>query len=488
MKKNIFILKDRYLYNSNQNSLLYTPKPMLDLLKRDPSHPDPKSDQTNSDEAVYYSRKINFLKKHGLLDLEASEPEMDTMKPEIIANELANIQQILFEVTDACNLKCKYCGYGEFYGNHDDRESKFLQMNEVEKLFQYLIPYLTSPQNLSIDQPVFISFYGGEPLLNIKLIKSVVSYIENLDLPHLKFVYSMTTNGILLDKEIDYLVEKKFHLLISLDGNEYNNSYRVDHQNQNSFPKLFRNIQHVKNTYTEYFEKYIEFNSVLHNRNSVEELTSFIHNEFNKIPIIGELNTSGIAKEKQEEFNRMYKEENESLLSSKHPNSLMNKRFLKASPIKNLGIFLYERSNNFFHDYNDLITAGKKQKKLPTGTCVPFSKKIFVTVNGRILPCERIGHNFTLGNITDKGVEMDLEQIADKYNNYYRKLNNQCSQCYNISKCGQCIFNIENLETKPICKDFIIEKSMAHYLSEQISLMEEKPELYSKITKELIFQ
>lgn len=29
--------------------------------------------------------------------------------------ELANLKQLTFEVTDACNLKCKYCGYGEFY-------------------------------------------------------------------------------------------------------------------------------------------------------------------------------------------------------------------------------------------------------------------------------------------------------------------------------------------------------------------------------------
>ncbi|GHT49143.1 hypothetical protein AGMMS49982_01940 [Bacteroidia bacterium] len=41
---------------------------------------------------------------------------------ENIIYQLANLRQITFEVTDACNLKCTYCGYGEFYNDHDKRE------------------------------------------------------------------------------------------------------------------------------------------------------------------------------------------------------------------------------------------------------------------------------------------------------------------------------------------------------------------------------
>jgi uncharacterized protein len=38
--------------------------------------------------------------------------------PERIKLAVANIPQLVFE---ACNLKCKYGGYGEFYGNYDSR-------------------------------------------------------------------------------------------------------------------------------------------------------------------------------------------------------------------------------------------------------------------------------------------------------------------------------------------------------------------------------
>ena len=36
-----------------------------------------------------------------------------------VVSALANLPQLVFEVTDACNLRCKYCAYGEFYEDYD---------------------------------------------------------------------------------------------------------------------------------------------------------------------------------------------------------------------------------------------------------------------------------------------------------------------------------------------------------------------------------
>jgi uncharacterized protein len=49
---------------------------------------------------------------------------------ENITYSLANLPQLVFEITDVCNLKCKYCAYGEFYDDYDSREDK---MSPVEK-------------------------------------------------------------------------------------------------------------------------------------------------------------------------------------------------------------------------------------------------------------------------------------------------------------------------------------------------------------------
>ena len=59
--------------------------------------------------------------------------------------------------------------------------------------------------------------------MNFSFIKTIVEYVETrLDCPRRKFLFSMTTNAILLHRYMDYLVEHDFHILVSLDGNEKN--------------------------------------------------------------------------------------------------------------------------------------------------------------------------------------------------------------------------------------------------------------------------
>ncbi len=38
-----------------------------------------------------------------------------------IEYNLINLKQITFEITDDCNLVCKYCGYGDLYYGYDKR-------------------------------------------------------------------------------------------------------------------------------------------------------------------------------------------------------------------------------------------------------------------------------------------------------------------------------------------------------------------------------
>ena len=55
-----------------------------------------------------------------------------------ILYNLLNLKQVTFEVTDECNLKCKYCGFGEMYTGYDIREAKYLSFNNIKPLIDYL--------------------------------------------------------------------------------------------------------------------------------------------------------------------------------------------------------------------------------------------------------------------------------------------------------------------------------------------------------------
>ena len=107
---------------------------------------------------------------------------------------LSNSPQLTFEITDACNLKCEYCGYGKFYSDYDERKSTRLSPQRAKALLDYLGSLWRSELNVSHNQNVYISFYGGEPLMNVPFIKEIISYVEELDCPSRSFTFNMVAN------------------------------------------------------------------------------------------------------------------------------------------------------------------------------------------------------------------------------------------------------------------------------------------------------
>lgn len=75
---------------------------------------------------------------------------------EVILKNIRNLSQVTFEVTDTCNLQCKYCGYGELYDGYDVRKNKMLTLEQVYPLLEYL--YANWQQSDSYHKKTYISF------------------------------------------------------------------------------------------------------------------------------------------------------------------------------------------------------------------------------------------------------------------------------------------------------------------------------------------
>jgi len=94
------------------------------------------------------------------------------------------------------------------------------------------------------------------------------------------FKFNITTNGILLDKHIEFLVNNNFTIKISLDGDFINNGYRITKNGENSFDKVFQNIKYIQKKFSDFFNTNVHFNSVLHNKNSAKEIHTFFLQTF----------------------------------------------------------------------------------------------------------------------------------------------------------------------------------------------------------------
>lgn len=482
-----------YLYDFNTN-LLVVVNPILELLfKVDKLKEKDTSclEEKDTIETLYppkeykhYIKKYQYLKEHGFFkDLPNKHFFSTILSTEATEKGILDTQQIIFEVTDSCNLNCKYCGYGDLYNNHDKRHTKKIDIVSAIKLLDFFIKGWKEKGINSLRKDIYISFYGGEPLTNFIAIKQLISYIETYFPTNVRPRYSMTTNGLLLQEHIDYLIDKKFNLLISLDGNEYNNSYRSTINGKSSFNKVYNISKWIKDNYSSFFQTNVEFNAVLHNRNSAKELLCFFQKEFGKIPSIGSLNPYGINPCKKEDFNILYKSLDEDFKATENRKEVEEAFFLKSFQSTIAKIFSTRYLDNSYSDYTTLLQPKKDSYRLiSNGSCIPFSKRILMTVNNKLLPCERIGQMNPLGYIQNG--EVIINKIAfQKYSQIYNKIKNHCTQCYLYKSCPTCIYCDDTDNSQ--CPNFTNYTKMKEELASYISLFEEHRTYYKRFIENI---
>lgn len=120
--------QNNYIYSEKQRYFLYVPEKLRSYLEEE-------KEASASDD--YYARKYRFLKENHFFEKEEIQFNT-TYTTEQVHQNLAGLRQLLIEVTDSCNLKCKYCGYGEFYSNYDQRETCNQTFANVKILIDYL--------------------------------------------------------------------------------------------------------------------------------------------------------------------------------------------------------------------------------------------------------------------------------------------------------------------------------------------------------------
>ena len=56
-----------------------------------------------------------------------------------IRYQLQNLRQLVFEVTDKCNLNCAYCTYSDLYSKaYDHRDGKNMSFETAKLVINYL--------------------------------------------------------------------------------------------------------------------------------------------------------------------------------------------------------------------------------------------------------------------------------------------------------------------------------------------------------------
>ena len=155
-------------------------------------------------------------------------------------------------MSEQCNLACKYC----FLGNNDcEKRSNFLLENmsieTAEKAINFFIRQIKeSGLDTEENNPVLI-FYGGEPLMNFKVLEYIAGRINELRSEEKcirNIEMSMVTNGLLLDEaRISKLHELGVAIAISIDGfTEDANNMRIDVSGKPVFSRILDKLDLCK--------------------------------------------------------------------------------------------------------------------------------------------------------------------------------------------------------------------------------------------------
>lgn len=477
--KNLHLIKTSnrncYLYNYDLGRLFLVPPSLYKVLNNE-------SLSDEDENFAYYSRKIEYFKKHHILDRETSCLNYWGISEKTVLNNFINTNQITFEITDKCNIACKYCAYRDLYHDYDKRTNVNLNLDTALSLLYELINYWRSNRDTSSNKIVDIGFYGGEPTLNMDFVRKIVDFINRQQNINRIFTFSMTTNALLLDKHIDYLKEHNFRLLISLDGDSKGNMNRLDKHGKPTFEQVVHNIDLLKTTYPEYFDKYVSFNTVLHDKNPLEDIYHFFHKRYGKVPRLSPLSTTGRNEDKSEVFKEMERNVKKELKGMKKQAEIGTWLGILEPGFLNVANFIYNIIGSTYTNYNTLINEEKQANIIPTGTCLPFSRKIYLTVNDKILPCERVGQSFILGYIKN-GVSIDFKKIANDYNVLFSNAMKKCSKCYRLKSCMLCL-----LAEKGQCNMFMSKEKFNKYWRFYIEKVETTPVLYKKVKDEFVIR
>jgi len=428
-------------------------------------------------EISYYSALCLFLKQHNFFNSISIESlKQFYFFPEDLRSFIASTENIVFEITERCNLRCVYCGYGELYNESDNRGEKDLQFLLAKNLIDYI---LSQREKNGISNPLSISFYGGEPLLNFNLIEQIIDYIKESDTAIDKKLikFRITTNGLKLEKYIDKLINNNIYVTISLDGDRIHNRYRILANGEESFDLIYPQILILKQKNPEYFNTHVSFNSIITDFSNLKEIECFFGEKFNKPLKISELSPVGVKKGKYIQFQKMYRSTSQILRDS----IALNKHIEKHPVSLRLFNLLVSHSNNFIFSSKIKKPEDKRKFKVRTGTCKPFRRKIFCTVDGNLLSCEKIPRNFSIAKVTEACVEIDYELLCEKFRNWNTFIADMCMSCQDNLNCLNCFFFIDLSKEKPECNRFCNKAIYIKNIVKTLELLESNPGIYKQL-------
>ena len=178
---------------------------------------------------------IEELETHDILSFGPQTPPDDI--PEMSRRVSSAPVDITLHISHGCNIKCTYCfALGGSYGE----KPSLMTFATAKQSIDWLLQKSAEAGKCNV------TFFGGEPLLNLDLLKKTVPYAKKeAQLKNIEITFGITTNGTLLSGEaLTFLMQENIGIVVSLDGDaQTHNRIRTFHDGSNTYDAIAKNTK-----------------------------------------------------------------------------------------------------------------------------------------------------------------------------------------------------------------------------------------------------
>ncbi len=387
----------RYIYDTGSGSLHECDEKTARYLQGDT--------KTLTDEEIREAMTdVETLKEQGLLYKE------ETSARPVKSSE---IKALCLHVSHDCNLRCKYC-FADEGAYHSVRE--VMSGETAKAAIDFLLRESGNRRVLEVD------FFGGEPLMNLDVVKATVYYAKEEGAKRgKKFLFTTTTNGLLLDDDtISFFNEEMENVVLSLDGRkEVHDAVRKTVNGKGSFDAVIEKIKKfVKSRGDKHY--YVRGTFTAKNPDFASDVLFLADEGFDSIsmePVVTDLPDLQI----KEEHLPLIEKEYERLCDE----------YLKREA--------EGRGFNFFHFNIDLEGGPCLQKRV--SACGAGNEYFSVVPNGDLYPCHQFAGDkrWKMGNVFEGKIDGEIRALFAENNLFTRK---KCGDCFAKFICsGGCSAN-----------------------------------------------
>lgn len=388
--------------------------------------------------------------KRALAEIRSIEKQdgwFQSYRPNIVADRTdgydwakyeTSLNSLTLALTNQCNLKCQYCQLETGRGAENPSAALIMAQNTALKALHFFAERCTETE-----EPV-ISFYGGEPLLCFDVIQAVVHEVgQHPNWP--QFCFKIDTNGTwLTDEVIDFVIQHKIHLQISLDGPaSTHDHHRRAKNDQPTHAYIVDGIQNILRKAPEAVRR-LSYVATMAPPYDILAVADYFAS-FPPYQQLGigyrphvTLNIANLVGSSLDDTARRATEltdlrTNVALARQRYVDQCAGGKRVEMGSA--LAGFFDQNLIKYYHRPRGSLG----ETYYPTGACLPGWRRLYVTPDGGFLPCERVGDTLNIGDI-ERG--FDREAIVKLFSTLYAEVHDACRKCWALRLCNICFIDL----------------------------------------------